>query len=488
MNFKFEIKKIKDSFYSEIDKGIIVKIKEFYLKKKSKEIDLNSNRLIKLLHKNYDKLSQRIFQMVKNEFSINIEDSYKKEISSVLENSFKENNHINTMVIGPAGVGKSTLINSVLKIKGTKFEAKTGVGKSITKETKIYTSEKVPILRIYDTPGFDFKNDINTIFKTVKSIVEENLSLNDPDKFINCIWYCICGKRFNDEEKIFIKEIMKLYSGSYLPIIILILQSYDKEESNMMKNTILDILNEEDSENIKNVNFCIMLAEEKVLNIMGEKILVSSYGIPELLNLTEKLIKSSVESALFQNIKNSIKNSSFNFANDLFLSMNKIFDVEINYLKNQKKYLEKIEEENNSDEFSYDSDNNKEKSEEKNNGGKEEEEKINKKDYYNNFSELLSEKLFNICKLLNNEYNEQSKENNLLKNNIKEDLKKIKKIIFEWKNFKSLYEQIISQEFQSLSNKILEKQNEIDFKNKSNLSQSATNWKKECYNEFFGKY
>ena len=110
--------------------------------------------------------------------------------------------------------------------------------------------------------------------------------------------------------------------------------------------------------------------------------------------------------------------------------MNKIFEEEINYLKNLKKYLEK-EDEDNSDECIYDSDNNKAKSEEKNNEGKEIEEKINKNDYYSNFSELLSEKLFNICKLLNNKYNEKSQENDLIKKNIYADLEKIKKIIYE---------------------------------------------------------
>ena len=345
----------------------------------SNEIDLNSNRLVKLLHKNYDKIAQKIFENVKNELSQNTEDLYKQKIMCYLENKFYDNNqinHINTMAIGPAGVGKSTLINNILKIKGTIYEAKTGEGKSVTKETKIYTSEKVSILRIYDTPGLDFKIDINTLFKKIKSIVEKNLSSNDPDKFINCIWYCVCGKRFNDEEKKFIKEIMKLYSGSYLPIIIVILQSIDENESENMKNAIIEVLTEEDKEIIKNVNFCQVLSEEKVLNINKEKIVIPSHGIPDLLKLTEKLIKSSVESALFQNIKNSIKITSFKFADDLFQSMNEIFEEEINYLKDQKKYLKKIKEEDNSDESSYNSDNSEEEiNEEKN----EEEEETKKK-------------------------------------------------------------------------------------------------------------
>ena len=485
IEFNNNITEIKYSFYSQFEKEILVKIKKFCLlhnNKTSNEIDLNSNRLVKLLHKNYDKLAQKLFEKVKNELSQNTEDLYKQKIMCVLENSFNDNKHINTMAIGPAGVGKSTLINNILKIKGTEYEAKTGNGKSVTKETKIYSSEKVPILRIYDTPGLDFKIDINTLFKQIKSIVEENLSSNDPDKFINCIWYCVSGKRFNDEEKKFIKEIMKLYSGSYLPIIIVILQSIDENEYENMKNAIIEVLTEEDKEIIKNVNFCNVLSEEIILNINKQQILISSHGIPELLKLTEKLIKSSVESALFQNIKNSIKISSFKFADDLFQSMNGIFEEEINYLKNQKKYLKKKEEDN-SDDSSYNSDNNEEGiNEEKN----EEEEEI-KKDYYKNFSQLLSEKLFETYHILINKYIPK-KQSDLFEKNIIEDLEKIKTVISEWNRFNSFYEKMIIQESQSLSQKIIEKQNEIDFNKKSKISQKGIKWEKILYDEMIKKY
>ena len=81
------------------------------------------------------------------------------------------------------------------------MEAKAGKGKSVTKECKIYTSEKVPFLRVYDTPGLDFVLDMETLFKDIKTIVENNLNSNDPDKFINCIWYCQYSDRFSKTRK-----------------------------------------------------------------------------------------------------------------------------------------------------------------------------------------------------------------------------------------------------------------------------------------------
>ena len=74
------------------------------------------------------------------------EELYKNNLLLFSDDQFNGNNHINTIAIGQASVGKSTLINNILKIKGTEMEAKTGEGKSVTKNCKIYTSEKVPFL------------------------------------------------------------------------------------------------------------------------------------------------------------------------------------------------------------------------------------------------------------------------------------------------------------------------------------------------------
>ena len=219
--FKIQIEQIKSQFYQDFEKKLIQEIKKLCLLKSEKDlnIDLFSNRLVKQLHQNYDALSKSIFEKAKQNLSSKTEEIYKSKIMLFIEDQFKGYNHINTIAIGRAGVGKSTLINNILKIKGTKMEAKAGKGVSVTKECKIYTSEKVPFLRVYDTPGLDFDLGMETLFKNIKSIVENNLNSNDPDKFINCIWYCQYSDRFQNQEREFIKELMKLYSSSYLPLI-----------------------------------------------------------------------------------------------------------------------------------------------------------------------------------------------------------------------------------------------------------------------------
>ena len=109
------------------------------------------------MHNNYEALSLKIYEQSKQSLSLKTEELYKNNLLLLLDDQFNGNNHINTIAIGQAGVGKSTLINNILKIKGTEMEAKTGEGKSVTKNCKMYTSEKVPFLRVYDTPGLDFK-------------------------------------------------------------------------------------------------------------------------------------------------------------------------------------------------------------------------------------------------------------------------------------------------------------------------------------------
>ena len=297
--FKIQIEQIKSQFYQDFEKKLIQEIKKLCLLKSKKDlnVDLFSNRLVKQLHQNYDALSKSIFKKAKQNLSSKTEEIYKSKIMLFIEDQFKGYNHINAIAIGGAGVGKSTLINNILKIKGTKMEAKAGKGKSVTKECKIYTSEKVPFLRVYDTPGLDFVLDMETLFKDIKTIVENNLNSNDPDKFINCIWYCQYSVRFQEQEREFIKKLMKLYSSSYLPLIIVLLR-YGEGEAEEMKKEIIDIFKEtKDEKLLTKTKFCRIVSED-IKDGKKDRIKEKATGFKELLDLTKEEMKNSVESAL----------------------------------------------------------------------------------------------------------------------------------------------------------------------------------------------
>ena len=94
------------------------------------------------MHNNYEALSLKIYEQSKQSLSLKTEELYKNNLLLFLDDQFNGNNHINTIAIGQAGVGKSTLINNILKIKGTEMEAKTGEGKSVTKNCKIILQKR----------------------------------------------------------------------------------------------------------------------------------------------------------------------------------------------------------------------------------------------------------------------------------------------------------------------------------------------------------
>jgi predicted GTPase len=70
-----------------------------------------------------------------------------------------EVNHLNVLLVGPSGVGKSCLINSILELDDDK-KAETEITKPTTKTFNMYESEKKPNIRLIDSRGIE-KGDYN---------------------------------------------------------------------------------------------------------------------------------------------------------------------------------------------------------------------------------------------------------------------------------------------------------------------------------------
>ncbi len=87
----------------------------------------------------------------------NIGDLFAKAIEKAVE----ERGHINVIIAGRTGVGKSTLINSVFQEK----MADTGQGKPVTKNTREITKEGIP-LTIFDTRGLEMAAFKETLFES----------------------------------------------------------------------------------------------------------------------------------------------------------------------------------------------------------------------------------------------------------------------------------------------------------------------------------
>ncbi len=133
---------------------------------------------------------------------------------------------INILVFGNSGAGKSTLINAVLKSD----QAKTGVGKSVTKEMKAYESDNPPF-RMIDTVGLDF-NFWNRfkINSDVKKWTKSSIREGRQNQYIHVIWYCLdaTSRRVFDENLKALGKIARIWKN--IPIIVVFTKSISEAE------------------------------------------------------------------------------------------------------------------------------------------------------------------------------------------------------------------------------------------------------------------
>ena len=228
----------------------------------------------------------------------------EKESEKILQQTYKNTNHFNILLLGKTGVGKSTLINGIFDFKENEG-AKTGEGKPITQEFEEFTSDKRKGLRFIDSKGIEMgDHNINSVFNSAKELIEKKAREGDPDKLIHCIWYCFKSSnlRFEDIEKETVSLLMNQYDDNSLPIIIVITQNYDDESTETMIKFIKDefrFLNRE-------ITISPVIAKEKILVKKNKNFTMEKEGINELIKISFEKSQKAIYPAFVKSIKEKI--------------------------------------------------------------------------------------------------------------------------------------------------------------------------------------
>ena len=297
---------------------------------------------------------QQLFQ------SEDLKEFIKKRIQNLIKKLIKEKEirHLNIIIIGKTGVGKSTLINEIFREK----LALSRKGEPCTMETTPYTNEKYNFLKIYDTRGIEIsKNfDINKVLKETLGNIKEKCEKNEPNDLIHCLIYCFTGSRFEKEEGELLIKLRKTYEKKTLPIIIVLTQDFgeenedDEEEKYNLYDSIDNILEvkcgEHLSEKPKDISFIKILAKEKKIS---KSIIIPSKGLDVLLKHClekgEYSSKFAVLSSIIYSGEKEIKNELLEKKKNIILE-GKIFydELFLNYKeeKNFKIIFEKFIEKN----------------------------------------------------------------------------------------------------------------------------------------------
>lgn len=130
--------------------------------------------------------------------------------------AFRERGHVNVLIAGRTGVGKSTLINAVFQGD----MATTGQGKPITQHMREITKGDSP-LSIFDTRGLEMADFAATI-QELRTPVSERRQDPDPRKHIHVGWLCIS----EDSRRVEAGEIeLATFLAEFMPVIAVVTKS-----------------------------------------------------------------------------------------------------------------------------------------------------------------------------------------------------------------------------------------------------------------------
>ena len=282
-NFKKK-NKIYQEFLIKCDKFKLNEIKQLYENKKDDYL-----------------INPRIHQLILNNIlPFNEENNY-------IITRFKFIKHINILLVGPSGAGKTTLKNAILKIENE--EQFTNL-KQNEKKLIFSSSNDVPFLKLCDLNGYEhsnnYLNDYNNAYNQIQTFILNQLNKKNIDEYIHCIWFCWSGNKLEDDDILFLNKLNKKYLDT-IPIILVYTNAIAPNQEEIIKKY----------PQFKN-DFIEVLAKQYILSFFNEKIIIEPYNIDKLLDITFISAKKSIQSMYYKELKEkSDKNIINTLTNDL---------------------------------------------------------------------------------------------------------------------------------------------------------------------------
>ena len=325
-DFKINIMDKIQKNISEIEKRMKDEKEEENRKKlqRLKDIEIRNKQLCNLYNTKFNHIKKVKLQEIENNFIKNEKEFCKEEIKKfdqkkikIFINNFLQNEkipkfilnylielidlnkpetkveHLNILLLGPSGVGKSTLVSSILDV-----EVKAGFGCPQTNNIESFESENIPFLRLFDSRGIEKSiHGVKETFDSIKNFIQKQIENKDSDKYIHIIWYCWTGTRLEGSELDFLKKLSEQYKLDTLPIIIVYTNSAFRKEAEQARQYVKDTVKLENE-------FIDVLAKEKEID---DKNIIKSKNLDILIEKSIGLAKSAVKSALVEGLIGEVK-------------------------------------------------------------------------------------------------------------------------------------------------------------------------------------